>query len=304
MKKILSIIVAVALAMCLFGCGAGGNTASNSSTTFPMTVTDGVGNEVTLEQEPQKIVSLSPNCTEILYAIGAGDKVIGVSSYCNYPEEATTKEVLGDAWSANIERIIELDADLVMVSGIFSANNVSMLAQYGIAVYSVDASTPEELYEQIQTVGNITGCSKQAKNLVNDLEKDLASLLKKLNKVESKKVFIDYGDLYSSSKVDFIGNLLTLIGAENIANDYDYSSPQLSAEAVIEANPDVYIYNGMSGPEYVTLPAGFENINAFINGEVYYISYDDVKADMISRQGPRFVEGLTELAKMIYPDAF
>lgn len=304
MKKVLSFVLAVALALCMVGCSSGGSGSSNSSTTFPMTVTDGVGNEVTLEQEPQKIVSLSPNCTEILYAIGAGDKVIGVSSYCNYPEEATTKEVLGDAWSANIERIIELDADLVMVSGVFSANNVSMLAQYGIAVYSVDASTPEELYEQIQTVGNITGYSKNAKNLVKDLEKDLAALLKKLSKVESRKVFIDYGDLYSSSKVDFIGNLLTLIGAENIANDYDYSSPQLSAESVIEANPDVYIYDGMSGPEYVTLPAGFESINAFVNDEVYYISYDDVKADMISRQGPRFVEGLTELAKMIYPDAF
>ena len=303
MKKALSILLAVALVFCLIGCSNTQNTGSGSAT-YPMTVTDGLGNSVTINEEPQKIVSLSPNTTEILYAIGAGDKVIGVSSWCNYPEEALEKEQLGDAWSANIERIIELEADLVLVSGIFSADNVSSLANFDIAIYSMEMTTPDDLYEQITAIGNITGCQDGAEELVNSLKSDLDALLSKLDGVESRKVFLDYGDLYSSSKVDFIGNLLTMIGAENIANDFDYSSPQLSAEVVIEKNPDVYIYVGASGPEEVTLPSGFENINAFVNDQVYYVSWDSELCDKISRQGPRFVEGLEAIAEMIYPEAF
>lgn len=277
-------------------CACSGTTGS-SPDTFPMSVKDANGNEVKIEKEPQKIVSLAPNCTEILFAIGAGDKVVGVSSWCTYPEEATQIEAVGDTYSVNIERITELGADIVFVSSSFSVESLSNL---NIPVVAVDASTLDELYEEIELVGKIVGKKNEAKDLTKDMKKQMDELSSKLKNAKSRKVFLDWGMQYSSSKKDLIGNALELIKADNIAYDYDYTSPQLSTETIIEKDPDVYIV--ASSKEDFLMPVGFDEISAFKNDEVYYIDYSDPLTDKITRSGPRFIEGLTELAKMIHPE--
>lgn len=301
MKKRIAILVVItlALSLCLVSCGGGNNGGSEGQAAeYPLNVTDYLGTEMTIEKEPQKIVSLSPSCTEILYALGLGDKMVGVSSWCTYPKEAADVEKVGDTFSANVERIIELEADIVFVSGQTAADALSALNNAGIPVYSIGSSDMDSMYASIEQVGLVTNTSDAAKKITDGMKKQAEEIKAEFAGYDKKSVFIDLGGLYSTSKVNYLGNTMDLINAENIAYDYDYSSPQLSAETVIEKNPQVYIV--MSSKDQFEKPAGFDKIDAFKNGEVYYIPYDDPTTDMISRDGPRFLDGLEKLGNMIH----
>lgn len=267
---------------------------------YPMTITDGNGIEVTIESEPQTIISLAPSCTETLFAIGAGDMVVADSTYCNYPEAAAELEKVGDTYSVDVERIIELNPDIVFVAGSFATDVQDTLTQAGIAVYSTNEIDMDDIYYSIMAFGVITNHEDEASDVVTGMKSDLEELQSEVKGATSKKVFIDLGMLYSSSGLSFQGNLFGLIGAENIALDYDTSAPQLTSEEVISANPDVYIC--MSSKDYYVQPDGFDQLAAFQEGNVYYIDYLDPLADIISRPGPRVVEGLRALATMIYPE--
>ncbi len=303
MKRFLAALLAVVMVLAVTACGsdesskpADENGAGEAA--YPMTVKDYLGNEMEFAEAPQKIVSLSPSCTEILYALGQGDKMVGVSTWCTYPEEAAEVEQVGDTYSVSVERIIELDADVVFVSGGTAAESVDALNAAGINVYSTGAKNVDEIYESIENIGAIVDASDKANEVVTGMKNQLADLEEKLADVETKSVFIDLGGLYSSGSEDYLGTSLALIKADNIALDAGTNSPQLSAETVIEKNPQVYIV--MSSEEEFDRPAGFEEIDAFKNGEVYYIAYDDPNTDIITRDGPRFIEGLSYLAGLIH----
>ncbi len=303
MKRFLAALLAVVMVLAVTACGSDESSKpadenGSGEAAYPMTVTDYLGNEMAFAEAPQKIVSLSPSCTEILYALGQGDKMVGVSTWCTYPEEAAEVEQVGDTYSVSVERIIELDADVVFVSGGTAAESVDALNAAGINVYSTGAKNVDEIYESIENIGAIVDASDKADEVVTGMKNQLADLEEKLADVETKSVFIDLGGLYSSGSEDYLGTSLTLIKADNIALDAGTNSPQLSAETVIEKNPQVYIV--MSSEEEFDQPAGFEEIDAFKNGEVYYIAYDDPNTDIITRDGPRFIEGLSYLAGLIH----
>lgn len=301
MKKgialLLSLVLVLSLAMTVTSCGGDGGSTSETAE-YPMTVTDYLGTEMTIEKEPERIVSLSPSCTEILYALGLGDKMVGVSTWCTYPEEAADVEKVGDTFSANIERVIELEADIVFVSGQTAADGVAALNQAGIPVYSIGSADLDEMYAGIEKVGQITNTSAAAKSVTDDMKKQAEEIKAEFADFDKKSVFIDLGNLFSTSKVNYLGNSFDLINAENIAYEYDYSSPQLSAETVIEKNPQVYIV--MCPKDQYVQPDGFDKIDAFKNGEVYFIPYDDPTTDMISRDGPRFLQGMKALGDMVH----
>ncbi len=297
MKKLLIVALSFMMLFAFAACGSGG-TGEAGQTGYPMTVTDGSGAQVTIEEEPDKIVSLSPSCTEILYSLGLGDKMVGVSTWCTYPEEATKVEQVGDTFSVNLERIIELDADIVFVSGHAGTDAVGALNQAGIAVYCMSTGSLEDIYSNILAIGTVTNSSEQAETVVADMKADAEALKEEFAAYETKSLFIDLGDLYSTSKVDYLGNSLELINVENIALDFDHTSPHLSAETVIQKNPDVYI--AMCGESEFVMPDGFEEIAAFKNKEVHYIEYEDPRTDMITRDGPRFIEGLRELGSLVH----
>ena len=298
MKKLLAVMLTLMMVFAFTACGSESTSEGTEATGYPMTIVDSSGAEVSLESEPEKIVSLSPSCTEILYALGLGDKMVGVSTWCTYPEEATKVEQIGDTYSVNVERIIELEADVVFVSGQAAADAVDALAQAGIAVYCTDTVTLDDIYENILAMGTVTNTADVATTVVDDMKADAEALQAEFAEYETKSLFIDLGDLYSTSKEDYLGSSLAMINVENIALDYDYSSPQLSAESVIEANPDAYI--AMCGEADFVMPDGFDQIAAFQNDDVYYIEYADSRSDMITRDGPRFIEGLRELGKLVH----
>lgn len=299
MKKKLVFLLMLVLTLSLVSCGGEDNSGSGSqSPEYPLTVTDYIGTEMTIENEPEKIVSLSPSCTEILYELGLGDKMVGVSNWCTYPEEAADVEKIGDTFSVNVERIIELEADVVFVSGQAAADSVEALNGAGIQVYSIGAKNLDDIYKGITDIGMITNTAEKAASVVDDMKVQAEELKAAFAEFDTKSVFIDLGNLYSTSKEDYLGNSLELINAENIALDFDYSSPQLSAETVIEKNPAVYI--ALSSEEQFVKPEGFDKIDAFKNGQVYYIDYADPTTDMITRDGPRFLQGLEALGNMIH----
>ncbi len=299
MKKIVTLLLAAMLVFSFAGCGGSGE-GQSAGDSFPMTVTDYLGTEMEFEAAPEKIVSLSPSCTEILYALGLGDKMAGVSNWCTYPKEAAEVEKVGDTFSVSVERIIELEADVVFVSGAAAAESVEALNEAGIKVYSIGAKNVDEIYDSITNVGAVTGTADKAAEVTASMKEDLAALEEKVADFDEKSVFIDLGQLYSSGSEDYLGASLSLIKADNIALDAGKNSPQLSAETVIEKNPQVYI--ALSSEADFVKPDGFDEIDAFKNGKVYFIDYADPATDMITRDGPRFIEGLTYLADLIHGD--
>ncbi len=299
MKKLVTLMTAIIMALALVSCGGGSSGGDlPEAGVYPMTLTDGIGNTVVIEEEPDKIASLSPSCTEILYELGLGDKMVGVSTWCTYPEETKNVAQIGDTFSVNIEKLIEMETDLVFVSGHAGADAVSALGQAGIAVYTTSTVTLDDIYHNIMVMGSITNTADKAETIVSDMKADAEGLQETYGAFDTKKVFIDLGDLYSTSKVDYLGHSLSMLNTENIAYEYDYTSPRLSAETVIEQNPDVYIV--LCSKEDFVMPDGFEEIEAFKNGNVHYIPYDDPRVDMITRDGPRFVEGLKVLGDLVH----
>ena len=300
MKKLTTIILAMIMAFALTACGGNGAGASDlpEAGVYPMTLTDGIGNSVVVEEAPDKIASLSPSCTEILYALGLGDKIVGVSTWCTYPEEAKNAEVIGDTYSVNIEKLIEMEVDIVFVSGHAGSDAVGALSQAGIAVYTTSTVTLDDIYSNILAMGTVTNSMDAAEVIVADMKAEAEGLQEAYAQFDTKKVFIDLGDLYSTSKADYLGHSLEMINVDNIAYDYDYTSPRLSAETVIEQNPDVYIVL-CSEADFV-MPDGFEEIKAFKEGNVHYIPYDDARVVLITRDGPRFVEGLKVLGDLVH----
>ena len=299
MKKLVTLMAATMMAFVLVSCGdSTGSGDLPEAGVYPMTLTDGIGNTVVIEEEPDKIASLSPSCTEILYALGLGDKIVGVSTWCTYPEETKNVPQIGDTFSVNIEKLIEMETDLVFVSGHAGSDAVSALGQAGIAVYTTSTVTLDDIYHNIRVMGAMTNAVDKAETIVADMKADAEGLQETYAAFDSKKVFIDLGDLYSTSKVDYLGHSLPMLNTENIAYEYDYTSPRLSAETVIEQNPDVYI--ALCSEADFVMPDGFEEIKAFKEGNVHFIPYDDPRVDMITRDGPRFVEGLKVLGDLVH----
>ncbi|KIL72181.1 helical backbone metal receptor [Bacillus badius] len=278
---------------------------------FPVTVKDADGKEVVIEEKPKRIVSLIPSNTEIAYELDLDKEIVGVSDNDNYPKEVSAKEKVG-GMEYNIEKIIGLDADLVLAHGSSAHNSkegFKQLEEAGIDVLVVnDAQNFDEVYDSIKMIGKATGTSDKAEDIVTDMKEDLTEISEKaetIKKEEEKNVFIEVSpapEIYTPGKNTFMQEMLDLIHAKNAAADQD-GWGQMTEEAIIKKNPDVIItthgYYTQKPVEEVLSRKGWETITAVKNKDVH-----DVHADLVNRTGPRLVEGVEELAEAIYPDVF
>jgi len=311
MKKITRSFIVLMLLSLVFsvaGCsGNKGNTAGSdtpAATSYPLTITDDFGNKVTIDKEPAKIVSLAPSSTEILYAIGKGDKLIGRSEYDNYPEEAKKVTVVGGFTGPNIELITKSDPDVLFdVKGSLTDEQKTLLQNTGIKVVSFNPSNIDGVYADIKLAGQICNAQAKAKELTDSMQAKRAEILSKIKNVESKKVFVDLGGFYSAGEGSFINSMLKELKAENIAAKSSGEWPQLSLENVVGSDPDVYIslYTTM---DELNAVSGLSGIKAFKNGNVKVIANGTPENDMVQRPGPRVVDGLEIYAKTLYPEAF
>lgn len=319
MKKISSLLLILLLTIgVLTACGeqkepvkneGNGNTEQKvEETSFPVTIKDALDNEVTLEEKPEKIVSLIPSNTEIAFALGLGEEVVGVSDFDNYPEEATTKEKIG-GMEINIEKIISLQPNLVLAhaSALNGTEGLQQLRDAGLTVLVInDAQNFDQVFESIAMIGKATGETKNADELIKEMKDKLAEIKTKAEGIkEKKKVFVEVSpapEVYTTGKNTFMDEMISIINAENIANDQE-GWIKIDQEAIIDKNPDVIIttygFYTENATEQVLARQGWENVKAIKNKQVI-----DVDSDTVTRSGPRIVEGVEELAKAVYPEVF
>ncbi|MFJ7668530.1 ABC transporter substrate-binding protein [Lysinibacillus sp. NPDC097195] len=275
--------------------------------TFPLTITDATGKDIVLEAPPERMVSLIPSNTEILFSLGLNDKIVGVNDYDDYPPEVADKEKVG-SMDFNIEQIIALQPDIVFAheSGIASLEGaMEQLEAAGVKVFVVtNASNFNETYTTMEQLGRATGKLPEAQKMIATMKAKVEEVQAKLQDVKPKKVFVETSDepeIYTPGKDTFMQEMLDMIHAENIAADTD-GWFKIDAEQIITKNPDVIVVTYNYVPDILTkIPqrAGFETITAVKNRAIV-----QVDENMTSRQGPRLADGLEELAKAIYPEAF
>ncbi|AZV45501.1 iron ABC transporter substrate-binding protein [Peribacillus asahii] len=321
MKKLSSLSAVLVLSVGLMaGCGDSSK-EENASTSkgneptatqaFPVTIKDAAGEEVTIEKEPKKIVSLIPSNTEIVFELGAGDNVVGVSDNDNYPKEVEKIEKIG-GMEMNTEKVIAMEPDLVLAHASNAHNGsegIKQLKEVGIPVLVVnDSQNFEQVYESIEMIGQATGENEAAEELVQDMQEDLKEIEEKAKAVteqDRKKVLIEVSpapEIYSPGKNTFMNEMLQIIGADNVAGDLE-GWAKIDEESMIAANPDVivttYGYYTEDPVAQVKSRNGWEDVTAIKQEQIY-----DVHSDLVTRSGPRLVEGVEELAEAIYPEIF
>lgn len=315
MKRYTSLILAALLFVLLAACG---NTASTPSGEqkpaggavaqapgkFPLTFKDGTGTEVTLEKKPKRIVSIMPSTTEIAYAVGAGDKIVGVSNYDNYPEEVTKKEKVGDL-KVNLEKVVSLEPDLILADT-GNGEAVDALRKMGLPVVVMEAKNFDEIYTSIEMIGKATGNDAKAAEVVDKMKADVEAVKKKVDSVAEDKrpnVWVEVDpSLFTAGTGTFIHDMITMAGGKNIAADLE-GWKQLSEEKVLQRNPDVilntYGYYDKESAEKIIKRPKWQHVKAVQNGRVFAVD-----SDVVNRPGPRITEGLREIAAELHPELF
>ena len=293
-KKSLVGIAGLFLLTALTACGGSDPTTETSvvettettsaSSTYPVTVGD-----LTLTTQPMRIISLSPTATEMLYAIGAGVQVVAVDDYSNFPAEAVALGTALSGYEPNVEAIAGYTPDLVIVA--YDAGGiVDQLKSLSIPVFMAAAATSfEDVYSQIEQLGALTGNLENAVQLSGQMQTDIAAAVAEVQLPTTPITYFHELDntLYSATSNTFIGQVYGLFGLKNIAdgvidgNDY----PQLSAEVIVKANPDIIFISHSETPEVVAARDGWGRLKAVTNNQVIALP-----ADIPSRWGPRIVE--------------
>ncbi|MBI5824032.1 MAG: cobalamin-binding protein [Chloroflexi bacterium] len=273
-----------------------------------LTFTDDMGREITLAGTPERIVSLAPSNTEILFAVGAGDLVVGRDEFSDYPEEAKSLESIGGSFGEyNVEAIVALEPDLVLAAEINTPELIKQLEDLGLTVYYLgNPTTLEEMYVKLETVAELTG--NDASALVASLQARVAAVDEKIMPLSFRpNVFYEI-DASNPSKPYTYGPgtfgqlLIERAGGFNVGGVASDAYPQLSLEQIVVENPSIIILgDSMWGvtPESVLERAGWEVIEAVKSKQIFPI--DD---NLISRPGPRLVDGLEALAKLLHPGVF
>jgi len=300
---VLAVLGTAALAGCGSNASAGGEASPAASAAFgPITVTDGTGVTVTMDQPATRIVSLAPANTEIAYAIGAGDKMVAGTSYDDYPEEAKSLPKTGDFANPNVEKIASFNPDLVLAAGGIQDKLRSKLEQLGMKVYVVDPKTYDGVMADITNLGQLTGSTEQAQQVADTMKKTKDDVQALVASASRPATFLEIYSkpLMTAGGQTFIDDMITLAGGTNLGATAGSGFPTFSTEVLFKNDPDVYIADSgsMSKPGDIAKRSGFAELTAVKDGHVYVI--DD---SLIARPGPRLAQGLQELVTMIHPEA-
>lgn len=303
-------VLTLLLALLITGC-APASTPTEEPAPVPQTLTftDGLGREIKLDGPAQRMISLAPSNTEILFAIGAGDQMVGRDQFSDYPAEAANVTDIGSTFEAlNTELIVSLKPDLILAAEINTPEQVKQLEDLGLTVYYLkNPLTLEEMYDNLKIVAQLTNRETETATLIESLKARVAAVDEKIAPLSSRiSVFYeldatDPAKPYTAGKGTFITLLIERAGGYNIAADID-GYPQLSLEQVVAADPMFIILGdaryGVTLESIAQRP-GWENLSAVKNGNV--VPFND---DLVSRPGPRLVDALEELAKLLRPELF
>jgi len=286
-----------------FGCSRREFSTPQTSQTF-REVTDDAGRHVAVPLRIDRIISLAPNLTEIVYAIGAGDRLVGDTSYCDYPPAAKTVEKVGDTLHPSIERIIALRPQLVLVS---TASQLEVfthqLEAQNIAVFVTDPHDLEGVFRSINQLGTILDHDDQSRYLVGQLRSRTAAVEAAVKTAQPVRVFYQLSaePLYTAGRDAFVTDLIRRAGGLSVTADISGAWPKYSAESALAARPEAIILptGGSMGAANATVAEPLQRSPAAVQGKVYKINDDH-----LVRPGPRAVDGLEEMARSLHPDAF
>lgn len=263
-------------------------------------VTDDLGRTVTVPVKITRTVSLAPNLTESIFAIGAGDRLVGVTTFCNYPAEAKSIAKVGDTMNPNIESIVALKPDVVLVS---TASQIEAFTKTlegnGIAVYVTNSDSFDSIFRNLKQLGELFETQNVASNVVDELEKRAGRIWDNAQRENASRVFIQISrePLFTIGKQSFLNTVIVLSGGESVTATVETAYPKLSKETASALNPEVIILSESEDngePNEV-----FKNSPAVKNGRVYKIN-----ADILSRPGPRLVDALEQIAGFLHQEKF
>lgn len=276
---------------------------------LPAELTDHLGRVVRLEPVPQRIISLAPSNTEILFALGLADRVVAVTDYCNYPPEVNTKPTIGGFSTPNIEEIVAFSPDLILATSIHEKKIIPQLEAKGLTVFALNPKTINSVLEAILLTGEITGVEEHASELVSNMRRRIKAVTDKtaglLPEQRPRTFYVLWHDpLKTAGSGTLQDELIAKAGGLNMARELeDYAD--ISLEAVIVANPEVIIAGAGHGSsanqtfQYAQTEPRLRDTEARQNNRVYAIN-----ADLTSRPGPRIVDGLEQFATFVHPELF
>lgn len=292
--------------LCLFAACKSANTQTNIEAQPTKTgaaireITDDLGRRVKIPEKIERAVSLAPNLTEIVFAVGAGDRLVGVTTFCNYPEETKKIQKIGDTMNPNIENIIALKPQIVLISTAAQIETFTkVLDEQGIVYFITNPQNLDGIYKSVTTIGDIFGRKDQADEVVTSLKKRVAVVESRIFSEKPVKTFLQISKepLYTIGKESFITDLIKRAGGISATADIESAYPKLSKETALALNPDAIVLS--ESDDNQTPNEVFKNSPAVKNAKVFKIN-----ADIISRPAPRIVDALEQLTRALHPDSF
>ncbi|MGW6383711.1 ABC transporter substrate-binding protein [Peribacillus butanolivorans] len=301
------------LALFLTGCGVTADqTAKEKKDTNKTeevkayTVTDDTGKKIKFDKVPETVVSLQPSNTEILFELGLGDKVVGVTDFDNYPEEAKDIEHVSDSVNINAEKIISLKPDAIIAYTIGDETTMKPLEDAGIPVFIIKSATNfDDVYGDIGQIAEVMGVAEKGEELVKDIQNQITSVEEKIETLDKKEqTYFEISpapEIYTTGSETFQQEILETAGIENIFADQK-GWVKVSDEEIVKRNPNAIITTATYADDAVDeikSRKGWEDINAVKNDQVYLLD-----ENIMSRPGPRIGEAVELAAKTVYPDLF
>jgi iron complex transport system substrate-binding protein len=293
----LLLIIVIAVATACVGAQSG-----------PGAITDDAGREIRINSTPTRIVSHVPSITETIFALGSGDKIVGDSDHCDYPEAAKTKPKVGGYYTPNIEEIVALKPDLVLTDG-HVPELITKLDSLGIPIAVIDPKDINSVLSDIELLGNVTGSQKEAKELTSNMKKRIDAVVNAVSSASRPSVFYVFDATYTTKPWtagpgSFVDSLITMAGGENVAAQAQGPWIEFNMEQLINSNPDIILVDSSHGTAVISptqlkeLP-GWQDLTAVKENWIYTID-----GDLLNRSGPRIVQGLEEVAKILHPELF
>jgi len=257
---------------------------------------------ICFNETPERIISLAPSNTEILFALGLGDKVVGVTEYCDYPPEALEKEKVGGPWTPDVEKIVALQPDLILASDANPFDIITTLEGLELTVFGIKSTDLDDVLNDIRTVGEITDTEVEALALTSEMAVGIQSVTDQTEELEQRpRVFyiVWHEPLQTVGSGEFVHELIEKGGGVNICGNLT-GWPIISIEEVVARNPEVIITSSWPGVyEWAMNETALNTTDARQNGRVF--ACDD---NLVQRPGPRLPKGLEWFAHFIHPEIF
>ena len=281
----------------------------------PLSIVDGIGRAVTITEYPDRIVSIAPSCTEIVFALNLKEKLVGAPTYSGYSPEIQERIDAGELTTVgtfsqiSIETIVGLNPDLILAKGGYQLSTAERLMELDKTVVVVTHQGFNGLLSDISLIGQITGQDEEAEAFVGDMESRAQEIMDKTKDLSKPRVYVEYyfnGGFASYGATSVVNELISMAGGVNIFADYEGQYMETSTEEILNANPEIIIISkgvmsegcGLT-PETIRGRAGWDKTTAVQQNQIY-----EVDENLITVAGPKLADGLEELAKIFHPDLF